>query len=152
MNYQLCGFLIGQEIQFDYKKKRLYRLPSAKLENGVVFAAVDLNETTLHFFHYLLLHAHHNKISKDEVLKTLWEEKNLTPSTQRLWQILKDLNRKLSLLGLPDNFIQNIRGSGYVINYCEITPLYFKIRENSANTVTKKLTDESEKFIFHAYK
>ncbi|MFO6300241.1 winged helix-turn-helix domain-containing protein [Rahnella selenatireducens] len=149
MNYQLCGFLIGQEIQLDFKKKRLYRLPSEKLDNGVIFAMVELNETTLHFFHYLLLHAHHKKISKDEILKTLWEEKNLAPSTQRLWKILKDLNRKLCLLGLPENFIQNIRGSGYVITYCEITPLYLRTREILVNAGDKYWDTEDETFIFN---
>ncbi|CAM3835731.1 helix-turn-helix domain-containing protein [Rahnella bruchi] len=124
MNYQLCGFLIGKEIHFDFEKQRLYRLPSSSFEKDITFATVFLNDTMLHFFLYLLLHARDREIPKDEVLKILWEENNLTPSTQRLWQILKELNRKLTLLGLPDNFILNSKGRGYFIKYPDIKPIY----------------------------
>ncbi len=59
----------------------------------------------------------------------VWEENDLVPSSQRLWQVLRNLNRRLSLLGLPDDFIANVRGSGYIINYVDITPIYYRVSE-----------------------
>lgn len=134
MNFQLCGFLIGKEIHFDFEKQRLYRLPSSSFEKDIIFATVFLNDTMLHFFLYLLLHARDREIPKDEIMKILWEENNLAPSTQRLWQILKELNRKLTLLGLPDNFILNLKGRGYIIKYPDITPMYTRKNEPVAQS------------------
>jgi len=43
--------------------------------------------------------------------------------------VLKNLNRRLSLLGLPEDFIVNVKGSGYIINYIDITPIYYRESE-----------------------
>lgn len=65
-------------------------------------------------------------MTKDELFKNIWEKNNLSPSSQRLWQVTSKLNKQLTLLGLPDDFIKNIKGMGYIINYDRILPLYFK--------------------------
>lgn len=131
MDYQLYGFLIGKEIHFDFGNKRLYRLPQAHLEKDIIFSMIYLNDTMLHFLFYLLTHARHRYISKDEILKSLWEDKSLSPSTQRLSQVLKGLKSKLGLLGLADDFILNTKKSGYRINHPDIIPFYSKVNEFS---------------------
>jgi DNA-binding response OmpR family regulator len=129
MGYQLHGFMIGKEIHFDIDNGRLYRLPSNSTEKNFIFGSIFFNETMLNLFLYLLQHARNKKVTKDELLKKIWEENNLIPSTQRLWQVLNNLNKKLRLLGLPDDFILNMKGSGYVINYADITPIYYRLSD-----------------------
>ncbi|VEC02172.1 Transcriptional regulatory protein, C terminal [Cedecea lapagei] len=80
-------------------------------------------------FVYLLLRHNHKFVSKEELMVNIWEGNNLIPSTQRLWQVINNLNKKLELLGLPANFIHNVKGRGYSIRYDEITPLYYRVSE-----------------------
>lgn len=126
MNYQLYGFLIGRDIHFDIENKCLYRLSTNGAEKNIVFATVYFNDTMMNLFLYLLEHARQKEVSKDELLEKIWEAHNLSPSTQRLWQVLNGLNKRLNMLGIPDGFIQYVRGKGYIIDYRDITPLYYR--------------------------
>ncbi len=65
-------------------------------------------------------------MTKDELFKNIWEKNNLSPSSQRLWQVTSRLNKQLALIGLPDDFIKNIKGTGYIISYDKILPLYYQ--------------------------
>ncbi len=129
MDYKLYGFIIGEKIHFHIESRRLYRLPSSSTDKNFIFGSMLLNETMMQLFLYLLQHAHKQKVTKDELLKNIWEENNLSSSTQRLWQVLKNLNKKISLLGLPDDFIAYVKGSGYIIDYSDITPIYYRTNE-----------------------
>ncbi len=124
MDYKLYGFLIGKDIHFDIGSKRLYRFSVDCTERNLMFGSVFFNDTMMQLFLYLLSHARTQKVTKDELLSKIWEENNLSPSTQRLWQVLNKLNKKLTMVGLPEDFIQSAKGTGYIINYSEITPLY----------------------------
>lgn len=126
MNYELYGFLIGKDIHFDIENKCLYRLSANGTEKNIIFGTIYFNGTMMNLFLYLLCHARQKEVSKDELLKKIWEDHDLSPSTQRLWQVLNGLNKKLNMLGIPDGFIHYVRGKGYVIEYRDITPLYFK--------------------------
>ena len=77
-------------------------------------------------------------ICKKELFEKIWEAHNLSPSAQRLWQVLHNLNNKLGLLGLPRDFILNIRGQGYVINYPDVIPVYYKVSELPTHAVKKR--------------
>lgn len=125
MDYQLYGFLIGEDIRFDIESRRLYRFAPSIDEKNFSFCAVYLNDTMMQLFLYLLIHARKQSVIKDELFKHVWEKNNLSPSSQRLWQVTSKLNKQLTLLGLPDDFIKNIKGAGYIINYEKILPLYF---------------------------
>ncbi|KNC90731.1 winged helix-turn-helix domain-containing protein [Trabulsiella odontotermitis] len=129
MDYQLHGFMIGKAILVDIGNKRACRIPVSNSDKTVVFAAVFFNKTMLRLFLYLLIHARHGNVSRDELFEHVWEENNLSPSTQRLWQVINNLNKKLSTLGLPEDFILSAKGCGYFINYDDITPLYYEVRE-----------------------
>lgn len=128
-DYQLHGFLIGNEIRFDIANRRLYRFLGSSTDKNIVFGTILFNETMLHLFVYLLVHGRYRIISKDELLKEIWEAYDLSPSSQRLWKVLNNLIKKLDLIGLPDDFIMNIKGRGYRINYPEITPIYYRVSE-----------------------
>lgn len=129
MGYRLYGFMIGAEIHFDISNRRLYRLTGSHTEKNIVFASIYFNETMLRLFLYLLINARSQPVPKEELFEKIWEAHNLSPSAQRLWQVLHNLNNKLGLLGLPRDFILNIRGQGYVINYPDVIPVYYKVSE-----------------------
>lgn len=129
MGYRLYGFMIGDEIHFDISNRRLYRLTGSQADKSIAFASIYFNETMLRLFLYLLEHGRRTAIGKEELFEKIWEENNLSPSTQRLWQVLNNLNKKLSLLGLPADFIRNIKGRGYMINYQDVIPVYYRMSE-----------------------
>ncbi|ANZ85141.1 MULTISPECIES: winged helix-turn-helix domain-containing protein [Citrobacter] len=138
MGYRLYGFMIGAEIHFDISNRRLYRLTGSHTEKNIVFASIYFNETMLRLFLYLLINARSQPIPKEELFEKIWEAHNLSPSAQRLWQVLHNLNNKLGLLGLPRDFILNIRGQGYVINYPDVIPVYYKVSELPTHAVKKR--------------
>ncbi|MDO3422286.1 winged helix-turn-helix domain-containing protein [Citrobacter freundii] len=138
MGYRLYGFMIGAEIHFDISNRRLYRLTGSHTEKNIVFASIYFNETMLRLFLYLLINARSQPVPKEELYEKIWEAHNLSPSAQRLWQVLHNLNNKLGLLGLPRDFILNIRGQGYVINYPDVIPIYYKVSELPTHAVKKK--------------
>ena len=138
MGYRLYGFMIGAEIHFDISNRRLYRLTGSHTEKNIVFASIYFNETMLRLFLYLLINARSQPVPKDELFEKIWEAHNLSPSAQRLWQVLHNLNNKLGLLGLPRDFILNIRGQGYVINYPDVIPIYYKVSELPTHAVKKR--------------
>jgi Transcriptional regulatory protein, C terminal. len=126
MNYELYGYLIGKDFHFDIENKCLYRLTTSGTEKNLIFGAMHFNDTMLNLFLYLLSNGRGKNVSKDELLKYIWEENNLSPSTQRLWQVYTSLNKKIEALGVPEGFIQYSKSTGYTIAYNDITPLYYK--------------------------
>lgn len=138
MGYRLYGFMIGAEIHFDISNRRLYRLTGSHTEKNIVFASIYFNETMLRLFLYLLINARSQPVPKEELFEKIWEAHNLSPSAQRLWQVLHNLNNKLGLLGLPRDFILNVRGQGYVINYPDVIPVYYKVSELPTHAVKKR--------------
>ena len=138
MGYRLYGFMIGAEIHFDISNRRLYRLTGSHTEKSLAFASIYFNETMLRLFLYLLINARSQPVPKEELFEKIWEAHNLSPSAQRLWQVLHNLNNKLGLLGLPRDFILNIRGQGYVINYPDVIPVYYKVSELPTHAVKKR--------------
>ena len=138
MGYRLYGFMIGDEIHFDISNRRLYRLTGSHTEKSLAFASIYFNETMLRLFLYLLMNARSQPVTKEELFEKIWEAHSLSPSTQRLWRVLHNLNNKLGLLGLPPDFILNIRGRGYVINYPDVIPVYYRVSELPTHAVRKR--------------
>ncbi len=140
MGYRLYGFMIGKEIHFDIHHRKLYRLPGGQSENTMVFGSVVFNDTMLKLFLYLLKNGRDKNVSKEELFQNIWEASNLSPSTQRLWQVLHNLTKKLSMVGLPDDFILNKKGRGYRINYEDVTPIYYRVSELPAHSFKNEET------------
>ena len=129
MEYQLHGFMIGREIFFDINESRIFRLPVNKMDSVIAFGGVFFNRTMLRLFVYLLLNARTHYVSKDELLVNIWEKNELSASTQRLSTMVKNLNNKLYLLGLPQHSIVSVKGSGYILALDNIQPLYSAVDE-----------------------
>lgn len=134
MGYRLYGFKIGREIHLHIKSRKLYRLP----ENNLIFTPIVFNDTMMKLFLYLLINGRNNNISKDELIHNVWEKRNLSSSSQRLWQVLNNLGKKLSLIGLPSDFIIFKKGSGYTVNYEDVTPIYYRVSELPTRSVKKE--------------
>ncbi|MDV1364421.1 winged helix-turn-helix domain-containing protein [Enterobacter roggenkampii] len=92
----------------------------------------------LRLFLYLMINGRKEPISKEELFEEIWEAHNLSPSTQRLWQVLHNLKNKLKLLGLNDDFIHNIKGRGYIINNPDVIPVYYRMSELPTHSVKKE--------------
>lgn len=144
MGYRLYGFLIGDDIQLDIESGRLFRFSPSWDEKSFSFSAISLNDTMMQLFLYLLSYARVKSVTRDELFKNIWEKNNLTPSSQRLWQVTSKLNKQLMQLGLPSDFIKNIKGKGYVINHEKILPLYFNADDIVVRPEQRSITCRSE--------
>lgn len=99
------------------------------MDSVIAFGGVFFNRTMLRLFVYLLLNARTHYVSKDELLVNVWEKNELSASTQRLSTMVKNLNNKLYLLGLPQHSIVSVKGSGYILALDNIQPLYSAVDE-----------------------
>ncbi|WP_258557400.1 winged helix-turn-helix domain-containing protein [Serratia fonticola] len=88
------------------------------------FKVVSLNETQSRLLTCLLTNRTSAVIYKDDIMKSVWDEFNLSSSNQRLWQTVNELRKKLSFIGLPDDFIANVHGMGYSVNNSKIGLLH----------------------------
>lgn len=127
MNNSLFGFIIDNDIQLDIANRRLVRIYSVETERSILFGVVSLNDTMVRLLVFLLQHGqdHDNKMTKDDILKNVWEVNDRAASSQRLWQAIKELRLKLSSIGLPSDFIINVRGVGYSLGNHTVTPLFY---------------------------
>ncbi|MFB0713416.1 transcriptional regulator [Buttiauxella noackiae] len=136
MEYQIFGFLIGKDVRLDIDSRRLYRISSYGTERDFIFGTIIFSETMMQLFLYLLINARNKKVTKEELMKKIWEDNNLSASPQRLWQVLTALNIKLASLGLDENFIFNTKGQGYQVRHYDVIPLYCeKNRDVSAGLI-----------------
>lgn len=123
---KLYGFVIDKDIQLDIANKRLIRITTETPGNLIYFGSVSLSETMTRLLVFLLKNSNENEISKEDILVSVWETNNLTSSTQRLWQTIKELRVKLEAIGLSDDFIVSVKGCGYALNSDRITPLFYE--------------------------
>ncbi|NBJ36917.1 helix-turn-helix domain-containing protein [Serratia fonticola] len=125
MKYKLFGFLINNDIQLDIANRRLTRIYTTS-DKSVFFATVTLNETMVRLLVCLLENARHQEVSKEHIIKSVWDEQDHFSSNQRLWQVIKELKLKLEAIGLPRDFIFAIKGIGYSLSNKVITPLLYE--------------------------
>lgn len=123
---KLFGFIIDNDIQLDIANKRLFRISTETSGNLIYFSTVSLSDTQTRLLVFLLKRARDSYIAKEDILSDVWENNDLTSSTQRLWKTLKELRLKLEAVGLAQDFIVNVKGSGYALNYQSLTPLFFE--------------------------
>ncbi|HCM1914981.1 TPA: helix-turn-helix domain-containing protein [Salmonella enterica subsp. salamae serovar 28:r:e,n,z15] len=129
MEYQLYGFILNEEIFFDIKAARMFRLPTNKTETVIIFCGVFFNRTMLNLFTYLLVHARKQCVSRDELLYNIWEKNELSASTQRLCKVINNLNEKLNALGLSEKAIVSVKGHGYILRLDSAQALYSVVNE-----------------------
>ncbi|MGP3073841.1 winged helix-turn-helix domain-containing protein, partial [Serratia ureilytica] len=127
MERSLFGFIIDNDIQLDIANKRLVKINSLSPEKWVHFSAVTLNDAMVRLLVFLLQqHGKGQKLTKTEILKKVWDDNSYSSSTQKLWQTVKELRLRLDALGLPHDFIVNVKGAGYTLNNPVVTPLFYE--------------------------
>jgi two-component SAPR family response regulator len=147
MIYQPYGFIIDSVIHINIKKGCIFRMDSADKISGLPLGILYINDTMMSLFSYLLIHARNRFITKEEVLKNVWDEHNLSSSGTRLWQVFTTLKQKLALLHLPENLIEYEKRKGYIIKYDNIVALYYQETEGRKLTVTAAKQRRTSTFI-----
>lgn len=125
MTGEIYGFLIDEEILFDINKKRLIRFSDDTELRAVTISVVSLSVNLVRLLTLLLTSEKGVVVSKNDILNNVWEDNNLSSSSQRLWHAINELRRKLMAMGLSSDFISSVRDSGYFINNHKVTPLFY---------------------------
>lgn len=97
MENRLYGFLIDDDIQFDIANRRLLYYSDGASER-TLFSRLSLNEIQTRLLIYLLANSRDAVIYKNDIMRNVWEEINLSSSSQRLWHAINELRRKLASL------------------------------------------------------
>ncbi|MBP0998929.1 winged helix-turn-helix domain-containing protein [Serratia fonticola] len=116
MEDNLHGFLIDEAIYFNVNHRRLMYFINEDEERPLSFRLVLLNEMQTRLLAFLLKNRRIEVISKNNIMRNVWDEFGLSSSNQRLWQEIKKLKSKLLSIGLRDNLIINVRGIGYSVD------------------------------------
>lgn len=74
--------------------------------------------------YYLLENADKECISDEEIMSEVWEKHDLRASYSRLWQVYRDLNYRLTDIGVDINLLTRVkRLRGYKVNASMCTKL-----------------------------
>ncbi|MDE7590860.1 helix-turn-helix domain-containing protein [Enterobacter bugandensis] len=124
MNKSIYGYLLNGNILFDIANKKIVYYSFEGADLPISFKVVTLSDTQSRLLFFLLANRKKEVIDKSEILNYVWDSFNLSSSSQRLWQTMNDLKKKLSYVSIPDSFIQNVYGAGYYIDDSVVAPLY----------------------------
>ncbi|MDA5483486.1 helix-turn-helix domain-containing protein [Yersinia intermedia] len=120
---RVYGILINGVVLVNVRHSILLHFTHGSPRQCVV-ETLPLGSTEIRLLVHLLLHADDTVADYREALTRVWENNDLVPSYKRMSEVVRDLRGKLSLLGLPADFIRTVRGQGYCIEGHVITPLY----------------------------
>lgn len=94
---------------------------------GEQVVRTQLRTTMGNLLKFLLESGEKGIISEDEILTEVWEKNCLRASAHRLWQVSRDLNYKLTSVGLTLPLYEKInRKRLYTVNMKIVVPLYVK--------------------------
>lgn len=120
MEDKVYGFLLSDNVLFNLETKKLVHYEEESYQRTMSFKTASLNDTQTRLLTCLLINSNKNVIYKDDIMKTVWDKNGFSSSNQRLWQTVNELRKKLSFIGLPDDFVSNIHGIGYAISNSRI--------------------------------
>lgn len=120
------GFLINDDIQVDIHHRRIIKLhmDDSRKPYALNVCVITVKEIQMMLLAYLLTHGRNNPVKRDDILRNVWDIRNLKSSSQILWATLKNLKTELNLVGLDDDFITSERGAHYSINAQRVQALY----------------------------
>ncbi|MDQ9129896.1 winged helix-turn-helix domain-containing protein [Serratia fonticola] len=123
----LYGYLIGCDVYVDVHNKRLVYISTEKKKDSP--RVIYLRETMMRLLIYILGHAQSHIVSDEDIMINVWDAQGLSSSSQRLWQVINKLSKKLNSLDVSPDFILRVKNQGYAINKEIITLLYCKKME-----------------------
>ena len=123
---KILGYLIESNIQVNISHNILINIRLLVLEKKP--NRIILRKTMMRLFIYLLENANNTVIESEEILVNVWDKHGLSSSSQRLWQVMRDLKKKLVTIGISEGFITRVeKGNimGFSINPHQVTPIYY---------------------------
>lgn len=123
---KILGYLIDSDIQVNISYNSLINIKLLVLEKKL--NRLILRKTMMRLFIYLLENANSTVIESEEILINVWDKNGLSSSSQRLWQVMGDLKKKLVTIGISEDFITRVeKGNmmGFSINPHRVTPIYY---------------------------
>lgn len=120
------GFLINDNIQIDIHNRRIIKLhiEEDRKPYAMNVSVISIKDLQMILLAYLLANGSRHPVNRDDILKNVWDNRNLKSSSQILWATLKDLKSNLSIVGLGDDFIVSDKGAKYSINATRVQALY----------------------------
>lgn len=120
------GFLINDNIQVDIHHRRIIKLymDEARKSYALNVSVIAVKDLHMMLLAYLLANGRERPVKRDDILKNVWDDRNLKSSSQILWATLKELKTELSLVGLGADFITTEKGAHYCINAQKVQALY----------------------------
>ncbi|WP_320720253.1 winged helix-turn-helix domain-containing protein [Enterobacter sp. 296B2] len=116
------GYLLGSDSEGVFFMKE----QSLLIPLNIVSKPVRLRRTMFHLLDFILEKANTGLIPDDEIMRNVWEGYGLKASTPRLWQVMNELKKKLTNLGVEPNFITRVEGKGYIANSAIMEPVYIR--------------------------
>lgn len=86
--------------------------------------ACQLRHTMSKLLLYLIQHAGDGIVTDEEIIFNVWERNNLSGTYNRLWQVMQNLKKIFSKVGIENELFIRVRGKGYYLRGDIITPLY----------------------------
>lgn len=124
------GCLVNDELLIDFDNNRLVRIHTNKSDKSFLIGAVIVSNAVSIFLKYILVEIDaHEVVSKETILNNVFDRANYTSSTQKLWTVFKELNLKLSSIGINYDLIQKVRNSEYKRTNVNVKILCFKKNE-----------------------
>jgi len=117
-NVKCCGYALGENVLFYFKDNVLINFSKSK------FGRVQIRATMANLLSYLLVNSAKNYIADDEIMSEVWEQNNLRASSQRLWQVSRDLKFKLHEIGLEAELFTRVERKGFAVNTSLVVPIY----------------------------
>ncbi|WP_053115843.1 helix-turn-helix domain-containing protein [Winslowiella iniecta] len=125
MSEQFLGYYIifdnGISMIFVSHSGSLIRLEEKKT------SSIKLKGTNKLLLEYLLRNGFGETIKKEDLLRHVWDENNLSSSSQRMWQVFKSLKSKIAILNCPADFIVYTKGVGYSIENVHVSKLWYNV-------------------------
>lgn len=120
------GFLINDSVQVDIHHRRIIclNMGEARRTYALNVSVITVKELHMMLLAYLLANGRQNPVRREDILKNVWDDRDLKSSSQILWATMKALKDDLSMIGLDDDFITSDKGAYYSINASKIRALY----------------------------
>lgn len=87
---------------------------------------IYLRQTMFRLLEFLLERGNSGLLRDEIIMRSVWEAYGLKSSAPRLWQVMNELKKKLSGLGVDNDLIMRVEGRGYMLNTAGYEPVYIR--------------------------
>lgn len=119
------GYLLGDDnngVLVLRESRVLIPINSQKINQKNIY----LRQTMFRLLEFLLERGSTGLLRDEIIMKNVWEGYGLKSSAPRLWQVMSELKKRLSGLGIDDDFIMRVEARGYMINNSAYESVYIK--------------------------